>query len=118
MRKLLIAALLLAITTGCGNADTNTENSTEGTTETTKADKGLIRGNIYQIAKQFAKGHLGDADYGMGDDGFEDMEGGEYYVTGIADLPGKRVRWTVQLQYNGGEWQYRDNWTEKGWYVQ
>lgn len=85
---------------------------------TKQTTKPLIdRTDAYVIAKQFAKTHLGSADYGWGDDGFEDNGDGTYYVTGVADIPGQHIRWTVELKYNGGDkWDIR-NWHENGWFA-
>lgn len=99
----------------------NTMKPTEATetpttpTETTTKTKYPDRTQAYVIAKQFAQRKLGSADFGWGDDGFQDYGNGNYMVTGVADIPGKRYRWTVEIQYNGGEWSAIDNWTLKGY---
>lgn len=84
-------------------------------TEAVKETQYPDRTQAYVIAKQFAQRKLGSADFGWGDDGFQDYGNGNYMVTGVADIPGKRYRWTVEIQYNGGDWSTIDNWTLKGY---
>lgn len=93
----------------------------EGKKEEPKMNEVKLKSNspsrieAYIIAKQFAKEHLGSADYGVGDNGFTDYGDSTYHVSGVADIPGKRIRWTVELKYKGGDVYYKDNWMEKGW---
>lgn len=113
-RNILIGIGALAIIGAIGQA---IEGKKEAEKETTKKPtvKKPTRIEAYVIAKQFAKEHLGSADYGFGDDGFTDYGDGTYHVSGIADIPGKRIRWTIELQYKGGDAYYKSNWLEKGW---
>ncbi len=68
----------------------------------------------YIIAKQFARDQFGSADLGWVNNGFTDYGDGTYHVSGVADVPGKRYYWTIELRFNGGEWTEKGNWTNKG----
>lgn len=83
--------------------------------ETPSNDNKIDRTRAYVIARQFAKQHLGDVSFGYADDGFEEMGDNNYIITGVADMPGKQFRWTVDLLYKGGEWSDKANWIEKNW---
>lgn len=96
------------------------ETPTKTTTETTTTEPAVTkidRTKAYVIAKQFAKAHLGNVDFGIADDGFEDMADNNYMVTGVADMPNTHFRWTIDLQYKGGDWSKKNNWIEKSWFV-
>lgn len=72
----------------------------------------------YFIAKEFAKNTLGSASFGWAHDGLTDYGDGSFHVTGVADIPGRRFRWTIEIQYNGGEWNDINNWTNKGFFYE
>ena len=76
---------------------------------------GIHRTQAFVIAKQFAESHLGNVDFGMGDDGFVDYGDSTFQVTGVANASNTKIIWTIELHYNGGDCAYKSNWTEQGW---
>lgn len=60
------------------------------------------------LAKSEAKKHYGKADYDV--EQATDMGDNNWIVSGYADIPGRRVYWTCQLQINPN-----DSYTLQGW---
>lgn len=78
-------------------------------------------GEAYVIAQQFVQQelpHPATAEFKTGNYQFEDMEGGEWIITSDVtanDADGVRMtaKWSAWVQYNGGDWMDKNNWTLK-----
>lgn len=84
------------------------------TAATSAAPSKPSRTNAYIIAKQFAKEHLGSANIGAVDAGFEEHDG-FYYVSGMADWNNRQMKWTVEMVYKSGDPYEKSSWEKKGW---